>query len=219
MFSTPFPEHIKFCCLESATSSSYPIFKEEEFCIQSVTVEHRRTEFLLGRACAHQALADFHLAHLPILRNENRAPIWPESIVGSISHTENWAVAAVGQRSHVKGIGIDIENLQRSVNLRIQRHICVPQEKEWLAQFPPDQLEVFLKIIFSAKESIFKCFHPLTGVYLDFRDAQVVLNDNSSDFEFTLLKTCGSDFPEGFQYKGTYQIVQNMVLTSIWVAT
>ena len=30
MFSTPFPEHIKFCSLESAALSSYPILKEED---------------------------------------------------------------------------------------------------------------------------------------------------------------------------------------------
>jgi len=218
MFSTPFPEQIKFCCLESATLSSYPILEEEKACLQSVKVEPRRTEFLLGRACAHQALAAFHLSHLPILRNENRAPIWPASIVGSISHTENRAVAAVGQRAFVKGIGLDIENLQRPVNIGIQRHVCVSQEKEWLSQFPPDQLEFFVKIIFSAKESIFKCLHPLTGIYLDFRDARIGLVDNPLGFKFTLLKACGSDFPEGFQHTGAYQIVQNMVLTSTWIS-
>ncbi len=218
MFSTPFPEQIKFCCLENATLPSYPILKEEAACLQSVKGEHRRAEFLLGRACAHQALAAFHLSHFPILRNENRAPIWPESIVGSISHTENRAAAAVAQRTSVKGIGIDIENLQRPVNIGIQRHVCVSQEKEWLAQFPSDQLEIFLKIIFSAKESIFKCFHPLTGIYLDFRDARIVLVENPLGFKFTLLKACGSDFPKGFQHTGAYQIVQNMVLTSTWIS-
>lgn len=218
MFSTPFPEYIKFCCLESSSLSSYPALKEEEACIQSVKAEHRRNEFLLGRACAHQALSTFHLSHLPILRNENRSPIWPKSIVGSISHTENWAVAAVGKQTAVKGIGIDIENLHRAVNLGIQRHVCISREAEWLAQFSSEQMEFFLKIIFSAKEAIFKCYHPLTGVYLDFKDAWVFLPENSPCFEFTLLKDCGADFPQGFQHKGAYQIVQNMVLTSTWVS-
>ncbi|MBF0279615.1 MAG: 4'-phosphopantetheinyl transferase superfamily protein [SAR324 cluster bacterium] len=183
-----------------------------------MTAKHRRAEFLLGRACAHQALSAFRLSHLPILRNQNRAPIWPESIVGSISHTENWAVAAVGKQTDVKAIGIDIENLKRIVNFGIQRHVCVAEENEWLSQFGSDQFDTFLKIVFSAKESIFKCLNPLTGVYLDFLDARVALKEDSKEFEFTLLKDCGSDFPVGFQYKGSYQIVKNLVLTSIWVS-
>ncbi len=217
MFSNPFPEFIQFCYLEASDLSSCVIHPEEEAYTQSIKAKQRRVEFLLGRACAHQALSAFQLSDSPILRDQNNAPIWPETVIGSIAHTQQKAVACAGKRTEIQGIGIDIEDLERSINPNIQRHVCLPQEKEWLARLPSDELLKYLKIIFSAKESIFKCFYPLSQVYLHFQDAHIEFGGDSSYFEFTLLKTCGSEFRKGFQHQGTYQISQDMVLTAVWV--
>lgn len=218
MFSSPFPPNIQFCCLEQSAFLPDSIHKDEKNYIQAARSAGRQRDFLLGRACAHQALSAFQLSHIPILKNEKNAPCWPHSIVGSITHTENWAAAAVGKLEHVQGIGLDLENLNRSIHPQLQKRICVLQECERLAQYPPKQAEVFLKILFSAKESIFKCFHPLTGVYLHFQDAQIIFDTHSSCFEFRLLKDCGSAFPKGFEHKGSYQIVEHLVMTAIWLA-
>ncbi|MBF0287185.1 MAG: 4'-phosphopantetheinyl transferase superfamily protein [SAR324 cluster bacterium] len=217
MFSSPFPEFIQFCYLEASDLSSHVLLPEEEAYIQSIKVNQRRVEFLLGRACAHQALIAFQLSNSPILKDKNSAPIWPETVIGSIAHAKNKAVACAGKQTMVQGIGIDIEDLERSINLSIQRHVCVSEEKEWLAQLPSSELSKYLKIIFSAKESIFKCFFPLSNVYLHFHDAQITFTKDSSCFEFKLFKTCGPEFREGFQHQGTYQIVEDMVMTSVWV--
>ena len=218
MFPSPFPPNIQFCCLEQSDFSDDFIHEDEKNHIQSARSLVRQRDFLLGRACAHHALSAFQLGHVPILKNEKNAPLWPPSMVGSITHTENWAAAAVGKLEHVQGIGIDLENLNRTVHKHLQKRICVPQECESLAQYPDQQATRLLKILFSAKESIFKCFDPFTEVYLHFQDAQIVFDPHSSCFEFRLLKDCGSNFPRGFEHHGSYQILQNLVLTAVWVS-
>lgn len=217
MFESPFPPFISFCCLEEGEPSLHPVLAEEAACLSASAVEKRKKEFAMGRSCAHQALDPFGMAHVPILKHKNRAPIWPESMVGTLSHASRWAAAAVGEKTKVRGIGLDLEDLDRSVNLDIQRHVCRKEEREWLSQFDPSQQDRNLKILFSAKESIFKCFFPIAEVFLNFHDAEIQLNAEDSRFEFTLLKESGPHIPVGFQHFGTFRIVEHMVLTSIWI--
>lgn len=217
MLPNPFPNFISFQSLDNSSIQTYSLPLEEEAYLKTLKVEKRRRDYWLGRVCAHQALIELGVSDQPILRKKNRAPIWPKTIVGSITHSGLWAAAAVAKEENVRGIGIDIEELNRSINIDIQRHVCTLEEREWLARYPSDQLETYLKVIFSAKESIFKCFHPFSGIYLNFHDARVSLNQESSCFEFTLLKSCGPGFEVGFQYRGKYEMVQEMIFTSLWI--
>ena len=112
----------------------------------------------------------------PVLRDpQTREPLWPEGISGAITHSGNWAAAAAGKSSDVSGIGIDLEDLERQVDSRISRHVCIPEEKKWLQECGEDCLEQNLKIIFSAKESIFKAFFPYSRTYLHFHDARILM--------------------------------------------
>lgn len=217
MFDSPFPSHIEFCCQHEDQPRVFPIFPEEEALLTSAAVEKRQKEFFLGRDCAHQALSAFQMGHVPILKKKNRAPIWPDSMVGSITHSRNWAAAAVAETSKVGGVGIDLEDLRRTVNLDIQRHVCREREADWLAQFSEEQQDYYLKIIFSAKESIFKCYFPISEIFLNFEDAEIVLNEEKSQFEFTLLRACGPGIEIGYRHYGTYQVADQMVLTAIWI--
>ena len=40
---------------------------------------------------------------------EDRAPIWPDRVVGSITHTGDFAAAAVAWAADIAGLGIDSE--------------------------------------------------------------------------------------------------------------
>ena len=55
--------------------------------------------------------------------------------------------------------------------LQISRHVCIPEEQKWLQECGED-FGQYLKIIFSAKESIFKAFFPYSRTYLHFHDAR-----------------------------------------------
>ena len=57
-------------------------------------------------------------------------------------------------------------------------NVCVPDELKWLANLSPEEANFYLRIIFSAKESIFKCFFPISRKYFHFKDACVKIKKN-----------------------------------------
>ena len=219
MFSSPFPNFISFYCGQQPTSKSdFPLLPEETEFLATLSSSNRRAEFSLGRYCAHRALSDFKLESEPILRNtDTREPCWPESVRGSITHSDGFAAAAVGLDKDISGVGIDMENLSRSVNFNISRHVCVETERKYLESLSPEQASHKLRIIFSAKESIFKCLFPISQTYLYFKDATVTIDEKNSGFSFILSRACAGITPEGFQHSGKYAIEENLLLTAIYI--
>ena len=218
MFSSPFPEFISFFCEHLSGSTDFLLHPEEELISASFGSSKRRAEFSLGRYCAQRALSKFELESVPILRiAETRAPCWPKSIRGSITHSEGFAAAAVGFAKDVSGIGIDLESLSRVVDFNIRSHVCVDKEQEFLESLPTEQATRYLRIIFSAKESIFKCFFPISQTYLYFQDAEIIIDENNSEFSFSLSKACTGITSAGFQHYGRFSIMDNLLLTSIYI--
>lgn len=139
----------------------------------------RQVEFLAGRVCAQQAL-EVLTGHKPsaIPSRPDRAPGWPPGIVGSITHTKGYAAALVALDTHYQGLGIDCEVLLTPENLTLQKHICVANELESLQavhrHWTPETL---LTLVFSAKESLYKCLYPHVEKYFGFSAARVVTLD------------------------------------------
>jgi 4'-phosphopantetheinyl transferase EntD len=218
MFPSPFPKYISFCCANLSTPPVFPLLPEEENFLKTLSSSKRKTEFSQGRSSAHQALAKFKLESEPILRNaETREPCWPDRIRGSITHSGEYVAAAVGLADDVSGIGIDLESLSRAVDFNISRHVCVDKEMEWLKTLAPDQANQALRIIFSAKESIFKCLFPISKTYLYFKDATVTIDEDNAEFTFTLSRECSGITEAGFQHSGKFSIINKMLLTAIYL--
>ena len=218
MFSSPFPDNISFFCGQQSSVVDSPLHPQEKAIAVEFGSEKRRAEFLLGRSCAHKALSKLKLETEPILRNrKTREPCWPETVCGSITHSEGWAAAAVGFANDISGIGIDLESLSRNVDYKISRHVCVESELKWLESMPQEQANLMLRIIFSAKESIFKCLYPVSKTYLYFKDAVITINENKKKFSFTLSKACAEITPAGFRHSGKYCIKNKMLLTAILI--
>ena len=218
MFSSPFPDFISFYCRQNNPFQDFQLLPEEQAIAESFGTQKRRAEFTLGRICAHGALSRFGLEHEPILRNpESREPCWPDSIWGSITHSTGFAAVAVGLKKEIKGIGIDLENFSSSIDFQIRRHICVDSELEWLDSLPTQQANRALRIIFSAKESIFKCFYPSTKKYLNFKDAAVSFNETENKFSFTIFKSFPDINQQGFPLHGRYYEMDEMLLTSVYI--
>jgi len=218
MFHSPFPKYISFCCANLSTPPVFPLLPEEENFLKTLSSSKRKTEFSQGRSSAHQALAKFKLESEPILRNaETREPCWPDRIRGSITHSGEYVAAAVGLADDVSGIGIDLESLSRAVDFNISRHVCVEKELEWLKTLSPTKANQGLRIIFSAKESIFKCLFPISKTYLYFKDATVEIDEDSAEFTFTLSRECSGITEAGFQHSGKFSIINKMLLTAIYL--
>ena len=237
MLPNPFPDHISFCLLPIHSTSNQKLHPAEENYFSQLSSVSRKEHYRSGRICAKEVLSKLGTLGQPVLRDpQTREPLWPEGISGAITHSGNWAAAAAGKTSDVLGIGIDLEDLERQVDSRISRHVCIPEEQKWLQECGEDCLEQNLKIIFSAKESIFKAFFPYTRTYLHFHDARILM-------EQTLFQKSKSDSlsnkeknskPEKFEFvylllndkvisqtgmsegKGKINFFENYVLTSLF---
>ncbi|GAC1304217.1 MAG: 4'-phosphopantetheinyl transferase [Steroidobacteraceae bacterium] len=135
-------------------------------------VPQRLQEFAAGRLCARRALAEFGIEDFAIEAAEDRRPIWPDGMVGSITHTAGFCAAVVAERRSSAGLGIDTEVIGE-VNLEIWSRICMPVEIDWVQSLPASQQNAAATLIFSAKEAVYKCCYPLLRERLDFQDVAV----------------------------------------------
>ena len=219
MFSSPFPNNISFFCGDLSSTKDIKLHSEEEKIAKSFGSRQRKAEFLLGRKIAHLALKEFKQENKPILRNTStREPAWPKSIRGSITHSGGLAAVAVGLKKDILGIGIDLENISRKINFKISRHICIDDEINWLSKLSPEQALLYLRVIFSAKESIFKCYFPISGKFIKFKDAYVQINIERSEFLFKLSSEFSEIFDARFIHQGVFSIQNNFLLTSIYLS-
>jgi 4'-phosphopantetheinyl transferase EntD len=133
----------------------------------------RAREFAHGRACARQALAELGYPGCPIPVGDHRAPEWPPDIVGSISHSGDQAAAVAARKSEYQGLGVDLET-REPLEPSLLNMICRPGELDQLKNAKNDP--TLAKVIFSAKESLFKCVWPTLRRFIDFQDIELQLD-------------------------------------------
>ena len=110
MLVLPFSDIAVEIVEDSPFATSDNLFNEEKIFIKREWSEIRLKTYILGRCAAHRALQTLQKEIVPILKGRDGEPIWPFDIVGSISHKDAIAVAAVGKKKRYKGIGVDIED-------------------------------------------------------------------------------------------------------------
>lgn len=148
----------------------------------------RRQEFATGRLCAREALEGLGVPGGPIVRNEGRSPRWPPGIVGSITHCQGYCAAAAARASDLAAIGIDAEPdlpLPREVEDRIVQ----PEESVQLRALARAQAggPAWDRLLFCAKEAVYKAWFPLTGLWLGFDQVTVTIDAASNAFDARLL--------------------------------
>lgn len=167
--------------------SDRPCYPEELALIRKA-VPKRRDEFITARYCARQALAQRGIHNNPILKGKNRQPLWPEAIVGSITHCTDFCAVAVASTEQFHAIGIDAEpNTPLKEDIR---HLIITENELKRMEHHPLPSDLWPKLIFSAKETIFKCYFPLIRQYLDFLEAEI--NFPSDEQRFTSCVTRSS---------------------------
>ncbi len=133
----------------------------------------RRAEFATGRACARAALAALGLPAVPILRGPQGEPQWPAGVAGSITHCAGYRACAAARLRDVAAIGIDAEP-NCPLPDGVLEDVAAPAELRWLAERRVTAPQVcWDRLLFSAKESVYKAWFPLTGRSLRFEDVAV----------------------------------------------
>jgi enterobactin synthetase component D len=150
--------------------------------------QKRQQEFLAGRWCAKQALQRLGAGSTHIAMAADRAPIWPDGVVGSITHTGDFAAAAVGWAVDVAALGIDSEQIIDPAAARDIADICMVDEATLFKAAHGRSFCEFCTFVFSAKESVFKCLFPLMRKFLEFSDVRITSIDwNQEYFTWTTV--------------------------------
>lgn len=151
----------------------------ERSCLSDRAVESRRRDFTAGRVCARRALAGLGLPEVPVPAAADRTPVWPSGVVGSITHTAGYCAAAAARSAEFRSLGLDAER-HKVLSPGVRRMVCLPEEEESLIRLPPGVS--WPAVVFSAKETVYKVWHPIVGTWLDFHDAQVELDPGAGTF-------------------------------------
>jgi 4'-phosphopantetheinyl transferase EntD len=149
----------------------------EESASVARAVRSRAQEFAAGRLCARRALAEFGIRDFPLRSGSDRAPLWPGSMVGSITHTDGFCAAVVAERRCFLALGLDTE-VAGDLKRQLWPRICVAAERAWLESLPASAQPAAATLIFSAKEAFYKCQYPVTQERLRFSDLHVGLAES-----------------------------------------
>jgi 4'-phosphopantetheinyl transferase EntD len=163
------------------------LFAAEEAVIARA-VAKRRMEFATARVCARAALARLGEPAAPILPGLRGAPQWPPGVVGSITHCKGYRAAAVARQADIAAIGLDAEP-NEPLPEGILDAIALASERAQLAALPAagPGVPCWDRLLFCAKESVYKTWFPLAQRWLDFDQAEIVIDPFGARFTARLL--------------------------------
>ncbi len=155
------------------------LFPAEE-ALLAQAVEKRRLEFTTVRHCARVALGRLGVPAAPILPGEHGAPQWPEGIVGSMTHCAGYRAAVVARSADVVTVGVDAEP-HEALPPEVLDTVTVPEERGQLARLAATRPGVHWdRLLFSAKEAVYKSWYPLTRSWLDFDEASIAFESGAA---------------------------------------
>lgn len=181
-------------------------------------VESRVHEFIAGRVCARAALAQLGHPPVAIPAAADRAPIWPSGFTGSISHAGGYCVAVAarvtdaGRKRGITALGVDVEQVGQVLPTLWSQLMCQKEIARLQALDGRDR-DVTASLIFSAKEAFYKAQYTLTGGWVDFGDASIVLLENSFVLNLTNADLAIAQLARSFE--GRFLVGSGHVITAL----
>lgn len=172
-------------------------------------VPARRAEYAAVRECARAALRRLGHAEAAVPAGPDRAPVWPAGVVGSMTHVDGYRAAAVGRAEDWTGIGIDAE-AHAPLPDGVAALVMSDAERAALAGTDPALCPD--RVLFSAKESVYKVWYPVTRSWLGFEDVEVRLGDG------TFVARVGRSGLGTDVLHGRWAVGDGLVLTAVALA-
>ncbi|WFE75120.1 4'-phosphopantetheinyl transferase [Roseinatronobacter sp. S2] len=185
---------------------------DEVLAIEQVAARRAR-EFAAGRAAARSAMEQLGHMPRPVLHGDDRAPIWPAGMTGSITHTDHDALAVVTDDPAILALGLDMEPTA-PLEPNLWPVICTQNDLLWLAGLGPTQRGNFVKLLFSAKEAVYKAQYQISRCMLDFHALDLTPDLASGRFVATLRQ----DVPHlaaGTRFDGRFSILASSIITAV----
>ncbi|WP_225829122.1 4'-phosphopantetheinyl transferase family protein [Streptomyces naphthomycinicus] len=155
-----------------------PLYPEEE-AIVARAVAKRRREFAAVRGCARRAMEKLGVPPQAVLSGERGAPRWPAGVVGSMTHCDGYCAAALVRAADLVSLGIDAEP-HGPLPEGVGPSVFLPAESARLDRMAERWPGVHWdRLLFSAKESVYKAWFPLTRKWLDFSEADITLEPDT----------------------------------------
>lgn len=180
------------------------------------SVAKRQAEFLAGRICARAALQQLEGSSTVPAIGEDRAPIWPAHICGSITHSTGRAAAIVANKQHWRGLGMDLENLLNAERAeRLAAEILTPPEMQRMAAGSRDQIALWVTLTFSVKESLFKALYPIVQQRFYFEHAEVLEWNEQGQVRLRLLTDLSSEWRNGTELDAQFGVQDGQLLSLV----
>ena len=162
---------IHFRCSQITDYSSALLPEERTLVVKSA--QCRRNTFSTGRHCARELLKTLGQSPVELLRNVDGSIVWPDGFIGSVSHTNDWAVAGVAVQglSDAKSLGIDLE-IVKPIGEAVLKHISTENERVNLAKSTYQTWHA--TALFGLKESVYKCLRSSFGSFIRFHDVEIM---------------------------------------------
>ncbi|MEU4349020.1 4'-phosphopantetheinyl transferase superfamily protein [Streptomyces sp. NPDC023838] len=177
-------------------------------------VDRRRREFATGRACAGSALAALGApASGPLPRDARGAPVWPAGTLGSITHCAGYRAAVAARAADGVALGIDAER-SRPLSERAAASIATEWELSQLRflQAASGCTLPWATLLFSAKEAVYKAWHPHARRPLSFRDAEVRMDPRDEAGGVLTVRPTRLALPE---LSGSYRFAAGLLVTVV----
>jgi 4'-phosphopantetheinyl transferase EntD len=147
-----------------------------EAAVVAGAIAERRREFGTVRHCAREALRRIGVPAVPVLPGEDGAPRWPAGVVGSLTHCAGYRAAAVARAGELRGIGIDAEP-HAAIRAEVLDLILRDEERAGLRALADAQPGVhWERVLFCAKEAVYKAWFPQTRRWLEFVDVAIAVH-------------------------------------------
>jgi enterobactin synthetase component D len=182
----------------------------------SRAVPKRCATYLAGRACASVALyAAGHSAPVPpVTRDDHGAPVWPGGFVGSIAHTDGESIAIVSPTDAL--LGVDIERVMSSSTAeQVARRIAPELTNNAVDGAGALDPSLAMTLAFSAKETVYKCLHPLVRRFFGFEVARVVAMTDGGWVHLELTEPLHERLPTGTRLAVGWAMESGVVVTGM----
>lgn len=189
------------------------LFPEESAALGEVGGARRR-EYTTVRHCARQALGGLGLAPAPLLPGVRGAPQWPDGVVGSMTHCAGYRAAATAHRSDVRTLGIDAEP-HAPLPRGVLEFIALPEESSRVARLARHTPEVHWdRLLFCAKEAVYKAWFPATHSWLGFDGASISLSSDGT-FHSRILAPLPQQVTAPREFDGRWLVRDGLLLACV----
>ena len=180
----------------------------EESAAMARAIPARRREFAAGRRAARAAMQALDLPAAAILPGPDRAPVWPDGVIGSISHGGGACLALVARQGVITGLGIDLEPAERLPQDMVEAVCTGPEHAAITGHY------LLGRVIFCAKEAVYKAQYPLSHQTLEFHDLETGIDLAEGQFEARFTRAC-PPFQLGARIVGRIVIAEGLILAVV----